>query len=213
MSFSASLALFSAMIILALIPGPGMLTVISHALSAGMKHGFIAVLGVLTGDFIYIAVAIIGLSALSHFMGEYFFILQLVGASYLFWLAYQLWQQQQALSLSPNQQKKQRVAKRHSYVSGLIITLGNPKAVFFYLGFFPAFVDLNTLTSADIVLILMITIVAIGGVLSGYALIAVKAIRLLKTQEHHQRINRVASVFIAFSGIFILFNMSLGSIT
>lgn len=202
MTYSTAFALFIAMIVLALIPGPGMMTVISRTLSSGVKHGVFAILGVLSGDFIYITAAILGLSALSQTMGHYFIIIKYAGAFYLLWLALTLW-------LSKNKMEKIDTDKKShgfaSYLAGLVITIGNPKAIFFYLGFFPAFLNLSALTAIDIAIILAITTLAIGGIMFGYVLIAIKT-KNIATQKNasYYLINRIASVMIAGSGILLL---------
>ena len=78
MTLTSSLALFTAMIALALFPGPGVLVVISRTISLGFKQGLVTVIGILVGDFIFILLAIFGLSALADFMGSFFIIIKLV---------------------------------------------------------------------------------------------------------------------------------------
>ncbi|WP_048305565.1 LysE family translocator [Halomonas sp. PR-M31] len=59
-----------------------------------------------------------------------------------------------------------------SFFSGLLLTLGDVKAIFFYASLFPAFVNLATIGTLDIAIIAVITIVAVGGVKLGYAYFA-----------------------------------------
>ena len=49
------------------------------------------------------------------------------------------------------------------FLTGLLVTLGDQKAILFYLGFFPAFVNLAALSLADTSLILAVATVAVGG--------------------------------------------------
>lgn len=202
MTYSTTFALFSAMVVLALIPGPGMMTVISRTMSSGLRHGVFTILGVLSGDFIYITAAILGLSALSQTMGDYFVVIKYVGACYLLWLGFTLWR-------NKNKIKRMHANKRShgfaSYLAGLVITISNPKAIFFYLGFFPAFLNLNTLTAFDITVILVITTFAIGGVMLGYVFITIKTKNATTNNNtSHYLINRIASVMIAASGVLLL---------
>lgn len=202
MTYSNAFALFSAMVVLALIPGPGMMTVISRTLSSGVRHGVFAIFGVLSGDFIYITAAILGLSALSQTMGTYFIIIKYAGAGYLLWLALALWFNKNTIKKVETNKKSHSFT---SYLAGLFITIGNPKAIFFYLGFFPAFLDLDRLTTFDIAIILIITTLAIGGIMLGYVLMAVKTKNLAaKENSSHHLINKVASIMIAGSGILLL---------
>jgi threonine/homoserine/homoserine lactone efflux protein len=68
-----------------------------------------------------------------------------------------------------------RTSRLSSFVAGLLITLGDQKAVLFYLGFLPAFLDLSVFTTSDIVLVVAVTVVAVGGVKLAYAYAAEQA--------------------------------------
>ena len=76
MTIASFFALFTAMIALALVPGPTVLIVVSRTLSLGLKQGLITVLGMLCADFIFILLAIFSLSALADFMGSFFIIIK-----------------------------------------------------------------------------------------------------------------------------------------
>jgi threonine/homoserine/homoserine lactone efflux protein len=78
----------------------------------------------------------------------------------------------------PQQIKSQAIAKSSlwsSFWMGLLITLADQKATLFYLGFFPAFVDMTKITRLDTGIIIAIAIVAVGGVKVIYAAIAARA--------------------------------------
>lgn len=64
---------------------------------------------------------------------------------------------------------------RASYLSGLSITFADQKAILFYLGFFPAFIDLKAITLTDTVLLLIAATLAVGGVKLVYARLAGQA--------------------------------------
>ncbi len=64
-------------------------------------------------------------------------------------------------------------------MTGRLFTLGDQKAILFYPGFLPAFLNISILTLPDIAVILRITIVAVGGVKLAYAYAAGKAGQVL----------------------------------
>lgn len=169
MDLATSIALLSSMVILALIPGPGILAVVARTLSAGMRHGFSTTAGIVAGDFVFITFALLGLAALSSAMGEFFLLIKYAGALYLIWMGV-------SLIRGGGQKLEVQAVKTHShatsFLAGLITTLGNPKAILFYLSFFPAFLDLQSLTAIDTAVIFLITTLAVGGVMLAYAWLA-----------------------------------------
>jgi threonine/homoserine/homoserine lactone efflux protein len=162
----SSLALFGAMVILALIPGPGILAVVARTLADGFRHGISTVAGIVAGDFVFITFALLGLTALSGVMGDLFVIIKYVGAAYLIWLGASL-----AFSKQSGTQARPVHEPNHlaSFSAGLLTTLGNPKAILFYLSFFPAFLDLSAVSGLDAIVIYAIATTAVGGVMVGYA--------------------------------------------
>ncbi|TJY55175.1 LysE family translocator [Sinimarinibacterium sp. CAU 1509] len=165
-------ALFSAMAVLAAIPSVSLLAVTANAASSGLRHGALTALGVVMGDMVFMLTAVFGLVLLSDALGSAFTLVKYAGAAYLAWLAVTL------LRTGEPHRQRSGVARRSylgSFMTGLLITLGDQKAVLFYLGFLPAFVEMETLTPPDIGVIALVTLVAVGGVKFGYAYAVARA--------------------------------------
>ncbi len=169
MSITSGIALFLAMLLSAAIPGPSVLAVVSRSLTYDWKQGLLVVLGVLLADYIFIFLALSGLSAVASVMGEFAIVIKYVGITYLFWLAYITWTSNASVSSTRSPDK---ATKASSVVVGVLMTLSNPKAILFYMGFFPAFIDLQSVTVSDVVMIIAISTVSVGGMLSIYACMA-----------------------------------------
>ena len=197
MSITSGIALFVAMLLSAAIPGPSVLAVLSRSLSFGWKQGLLVVLGVLIADYIFIFLALSGLSALASAMGDFATVIKYVGVTYLFWLAYTTWTSD--VSESSNTSSEQG-SKASSVIIGLLMTVSNPKAILFYMGFFPAFIDLKTFTTTDVMMILVISTVAVGGVLSLYACTASKARFVFQGRSAKTLLNRLSGGFLATCG-------------
>ena len=90
MLFASSISLFIAMFILAVIPGPGILIVVARSINAGFRHGISTSLGIVAGDFVYITLAIFGLTTLSASLGYFFIYVKYFGAAYLIFLGLSL---------------------------------------------------------------------------------------------------------------------------
>ena len=201
MTITLGITLFFAMILSAVIPGPSVLAVISRSISHGLKQGLLVTVGVLIADYVFIVLALTGLAAISSLLGELASLIKYIGITYLFWLAYITWN-------SDIPEGKQKVSSKHqphatSVMTGMLITLSNPKAVLFYMGFFPAFIDLTTITGYEISSVFVISTVSVGGVLSLYAYIASRGGVLFKGRKARLRLNKLSASFFASSGVML----------
>lgn len=160
------------MIALAAIPGPGVIAVTARSVGAGLPHGLWAAAGVVAGDYVFITLALLGLVTLANIMGELFVVIKYIGAAYLIWLGINLMRTKSSLTKGNTVSAPKYSA---SFAAGLFTTLGNPKAIVFYISFFPAFLDLSNVALLDALCIFAVATVAIGGVKVSYAWIAHKA--------------------------------------
>jgi threonine/homoserine/homoserine lactone efflux protein len=196
-TISSGIALFIAMALSAAIPGPSVLAVVSRSISYGSMQGLLVVVGVLVADYIFIFLAISGLSLVASLMGEFAVLIKYVGVAYLLWLAYFTWTSEVS-DLPANRTKISM--KSSSLITGMLITLSSPKAILFYMGFFPAFVDLTALTTIDVVSILFLSTISVGGILAAYACAASKASFMFKGHIARKRLNKLSGGFLATSG-------------
>lgn len=200
MTFTSSLALFGSMVILALIPGPGILAVVARTLAAGLRHGVSTVAGIVVGDFVFITLALLGLAALSELMGGFFAVIKYLGAIYLIWLGISV-----AFAKSSGMQVRPICEPSHlaSFAAGLLTTLGNPKAILFYLSFFPAFMDLSEVPALDATIIYAIATIAVGGVMYGYAYAAHKANGSFRMSQSRPFLRYGSGALLVGSGVFV----------
>ena len=194
-------ALFGAMVVLAVIPGPGVFAVVARSMASGLPHGLFTIIGIVTGDFVFIVLAVYGLSAMAEIMGGLFAVVKYFGGAYLIWLGVTLLRTKpEAIELKGVRE----ISWKRNFLSGLIITLSNPKAILFYIGFFPAFMDLKNVSVTDTVTIMAIATLAIGGVMFGYAYMASKARTLFKSVKAKQRMNMTAGSVMLGAGTVLL---------
>lgn len=166
------IALFGTMAVLAAVPSVSVLAVSSRSATLGFAHGAWTALGVVIGDLVFIVLAMLGLGLLVEAMGDLFVVLKLGGGVYLIWLGIALWR-----SNGSHAEIGAMAASslRTSFLMGLLITLGDQKAVFFYLILLPTFVDLGALSYADVWIVIVIAALSVGGVKLGYVYLASRA--------------------------------------
>ena len=124
-----------AIIVFLAIPGPGNLALLTATGKGGVRSGLAATLGVIAGDQVLLWLAVAGLSALLiNYPGVYSSI-QWAGAAYLIGLGYSLF------NAKPGDAPVLDMKPDHYFRQALFITLLNPKAIVFYMAFFPLFVD------------------------------------------------------------------------
>ena len=124
-----------AILVFLAIPGPGNLALITSTGKGGIAGGMGATLGVIAGDQVLLWAAVAGVSALMTAYPAAFHAVQWLGALYLAWLGLKM------LLAKPGGAPILQIKPRHYFRQALLITLLNPKAIVFYLAFFPLFVD------------------------------------------------------------------------
>ncbi|MDH3448998.1 MAG: LysE family translocator [Gammaproteobacteria bacterium] len=196
------MALLGSMIVLAVIPSVSVLAVSARAAAFGFTHGVFTALGIVAGDVVFILVAVYGLVFVAEAMGEHFTLIQYIGGLYLIWLGISLWRTD---SRARNCDEVRQSSWGSSFLSGLLITLGDQKAILFYLGFFPAFVDLTKMTPIDTLLIIVIATIGVGGAKLVYAWLADRASLIFKNTRAIWLLNTLAAcTMIAVGAVLLL---------
>jgi threonine/homoserine/homoserine lactone efflux protein len=131
-AFVAAIVLFLA------IPGPGNLALITSTSKGGLAGGLMATLGVIAGDQVLMWLAVAGVAAVLATYPAAFAAIQWLGAAYLAWLGWKM------LTAKPGDAPVLNIRPRQYFQQALAITLLNPKAIVFYMAFFPLFVDPQT---------------------------------------------------------------------
>jgi leucine efflux protein len=129
-AFCAAILLFLAL------PGPGTFALLSSTGQGGLRAGAAATAGLVLGDQVLMWLAVAGVAALLAAHPAWFKAVQYLGAAYLGWVGLRLLLAREAGGATPV-----RVRPRHYLRQALLITLLNPKAIVFYMAFFPLFID------------------------------------------------------------------------
>lgn len=195
---TSALALFLTMLVLSAVPGPSDFAVVARSLASGFGQGLVMVLGIVAADLVFILLAVYSLSVIADsFDGLFRFVRYACGA-YLLWLAQGMWRAVPAADGLP-----EPGSSRGSFMTGFMITLADPKAILFYMGLLPAFVELTAVTLADTLAIMLIATVVICLVKLAYAWMADRARRLFTNPRARRRLNRLAALVLGGLGLFL----------
>lgn len=200
MTLTTIIAYCGALFIAAAIPGPGMTAIVARALGSGFRPTFFMGLGLILGDLVYLTAVILGLSVLAKTFVTPFLILKFLGAAYLVYVAWKLW----TSGLLPQDIKAERAMRPSmSFLSGLLVTLGNPKTMLFYVALVPTLIPLEAIGLADYLLLVGLTFVVLMAVLLPYILLAAQARGLLERPEALKVLNRSAAGILAGTAAYI----------
>lgn len=195
-------ALAGVLVVGASVPSLSVLTVAARSAALGFRHGALASVEIVVGDLVFILIAIYGLTALAAVMGSHFVLIKYLGGAYLIWLGFVLWR-----SRPKADDESGKRGASSSFMTGLLTTLGDQKAILFYLGFFPAFIELSALSLADTGIILAVAMVAVGAPKLFYALLAERAGRTFRNSTAVSAINVIAGLVMMTVGAFLIVKM------
>lgn len=129
--------------LLNLTPGPDVLFIVNHALKSGVRAGMVAALGIVSGCFVHVFAAALGVGALLATSAMAFTVLKWVGAAYLTWMGLRLLLSRRGASgIVPAQPVPEQAAVDLSriYLRGFLTNVLNPKVALFFLAFLPQFI-------------------------------------------------------------------------
>lgn len=187
----------AAILVFLALPGPGTFALLTSTGKGGFRAGAAATIGLIAGDQVLLWLAVAGVAALLAAHPLLFKAVQYLGAAYLAWIGLKLIFARDG-SASPI-----RIEPRQYARQAFLITLLNPKAIVFYMAFFPLFIDPAThrgmvtfgamaATIAVITAVYCLTLCAFANAVTA----KVKASRRLA-----RALERIAGVFLVGFGI------------
>lgn len=132
------LSFFITSLLIALIPGPGVIYTISTGISYGKTKSLLAVIGCTLGIIPHLVLGVFGVTLFSKLSSEILALVQSIGACYLIYLGYKLSSQKTSFKINTT---KKVLANRVFVIQPILINLLNPKLTLFFLSFLPQFVN------------------------------------------------------------------------
>jgi threonine/homoserine/homoserine lactone efflux protein len=188
-------SIYAAVIIL---PGPGVMAIVARSLGSGFRSCIPAALGTALGDLIWMTLGVAGLSLLAQTMGQFFLAVKLAGSAYLVYMGYKFW-----VARVNDIPEVVPVTARQSFVSQLVVTLSNPKAMAFFVAALSQIIDVKHLNPVGYLQLVIATLILIPSIMLAYAALAHQVRSFLTSVAARKGINKTAAVVIAGSGVWM----------
>ncbi len=130
---------------MAIAPGPDNIYVLMQSITNGRKYGLATVVGLISGCIIHTSLVAFGISAIIKANETLYFIIKLLGALYLLYLAYNVYKSDSKVNLTSETVPKKGLWQL--FKQGVIMNVLNPKVSIFFLAFFPGFLFSDTLST------------------------------------------------------------------
>jgi len=201
MSYIDYFGLSLSIMLLGISPGPAAFAIISRSLSDGFKKSLFIIYGIMFAHIIYVLVTIFGLEYISNEFKQFFILVKYMSIVYLLYLSYKLWNKK----MKHKDDEHNQVSNKMNFLAGSMIAFSNPKAIVFYLGFLPAFMDLNNLLLKEIVYITIIIPISLASVLILYAYVAARAKKMMQNDSSILLLNRISSIVMFIVALILIF--------
>jgi threonine/homoserine/homoserine lactone efflux protein len=201
MTVSSAAALFSVMLVLSFAPGPTEIAIVARSITSGFTHGLIMICGIVIADFLFIIVAVAGLAVIAEALGPLFVLVKYAAGAYLVALGIGQLRAPPATVDNPESTGSSWLS---SLLSGLILTLGDPKAILGYMSLLPAFVDLERVSILDTATIMLLATVAVASAKICYVVLAQRSASLVENPRMKARLNIFAGSVLAGTGVFLI---------
>jgi threonine/homoserine/homoserine lactone efflux protein len=199
MDLTALLIFTGALLVAAVSPGPGIVALVARVIGGGLAGVAPFVAGLILGDLIWLAAAVLGLAVLAHTFHEAFVVIKFAGAAYLLYLAYRMWTAAAEAKATAAAPRRDRSAGM--FFAGLSVNLGNPKVAGFYLALLPNLIDLGHVDLLGYAELAGLCIAVLTVVLGAYALTAARARVLFESPRAVRLFNRTGGTLMAGAAI------------
>jgi threonine/homoserine/homoserine lactone efflux protein len=185
-----------AILVAAASPGPAIAALLARVIGRGTAGVPAFIGGIVLGDITWLAIAVLGLSFVANSFQMIFAVIKYAGAAYLLYIAYRLWTAP-ATPFDTNATDNVDGKPLRSFLGGLLLTLGNPKTIAFYLALTPTLIDVSRIDLVSYAELAGIIAVVLVFVLGGYALAAARARKLFRSPRAMKLLNRIGGSVMA----------------
>ncbi|MGH6875554.1 MAG: LysE family translocator [Aestuariivirgaceae bacterium] len=190
MDITAIVIFSGALMINAGMPGPSITALVARVLASGPREVIPFLAAMWIGEGLWLGAAAFGLSVLAQRFHAGFIVLKYCGVAYLLYLAWRMWR---AAGRQQGEAETPQGSPTRLFLTGLAITLGNPKLMVFYLALLPSIINLKMLTITGFGVLLLTMMAVLAGVDLAWVLLADGARRLIRNRRGMKIANRLGA--------------------
>jgi threonine/homoserine/homoserine lactone efflux protein len=195
----AALTIFAlALFVAAASPGPAITALVARVVVQGTAGAFAYMLGLAVGDLFWLSCAVLGLAFVAKTFVWLFLTLKYVGAAYLLYLAWRMWNAPASVSTA-DKPKAERPLRL--FLTALAVMLGNPKVMIFYLALLPNLIDLAHVSALGYAELAVVTFGVVTVVDGSYVLMAARVGKLLRRPAILRWVRRVSGALLAGAAV------------
>ncbi|MGC6390520.1 MAG: LysE family translocator [Alphaproteobacteria bacterium] len=196
-----SVGLAVATLIFVFSPGAGVLALLAVGLRQGWQAAITLATGLIVADMFYLLLALFGLGLVGNYLPSILQTARIVGALYLVYLGIVTCRAAPPTQIDQVQKRSHLVL----FAAGFGISITNPKVVLFYLGFLPAFVDLErvSISVAAWVVFVVVSMLYVGCWF--YALACHHARTILLDPRRGQMVQYISGLLMMLAACWIIF--------
>lgn len=192
-------SLFLIAFVFVITPGPGTLAVFAKSMAQGFVPAFYLSLGMVLGDLVYLAAVLFSLDLFAEVITPLMDYVRVLGGLYLIYLGYGAWNAHKVKLSS----KAKHKTNAKEFLTGLIISLTNPKVMIFYIAILPAFIDLSQVS----ILYALEILATVGvGLIVGISVINItvgKIKKIFAKPGMDVRINKISGTIMVSVGVLL----------
>jgi homoserine/homoserine lactone efflux protein len=190
--------------ILMLIPGPNLALIVANSVAHGSRYGLLTVAGTSSAMVIQLTLTGLGMSKIMGSLADVFEWLCWLGVAYLVYLGVKHWI---AMPIDLTETQPQTKSVRAIYLRGFLISLTNPKTLFFFGAFFPQFLIPNGKAVSGQIILLSATFLLLAIIQDGAWATLAGRVRPILTRHGRLR-NRLTGGMLAGAGLGLLWRAS-----
>jgi threonine/homoserine/homoserine lactone efflux protein len=191
MDLSALLIFAGALALAAGSPGPSIAALVARVIARGHQGVIPFVAAMWIGEAIWLALAVFGLSVIAQTFHWAFLIIKYMGLAYLAYLAYKMW-------TAPVTVKEGELPPSDSsfrmFLTGLAITLGNPKIMIFYMALLPTIIDLGHVSLVGWGELTFTMFLVLAAIDLSYVFLAARARQFIRSAKAMRLANRCSAL-------------------
>ena len=200
MDYPALAAYFAALAALTAAPGPIVAVLVARSLGSDARGAMAFAAGLCLGDVLAVCAIAMGVGSLAQSSPAWFALAKYAGVAYLLWLAFRIWNDRPAADST--EPKRQNLIA--STGAGLALCLGNPSTVLIYMLLLPTVAPTGIGSADHLLLVLLVTFAAVGGVFFGAILLARQFNRVISSARSSNAMSRATAIVIAATSLWIL---------